>query len=275
VDFWQGGTLTGLVVGDAGGLSLNAQTGYGIHFGTSNGEVMNLSSIGNLGLGLSAGTRLEVASGTNGRPAVLLHQTGGQAWGHILTLVSDNPNGGDDPRMLFSYRVGAKRWALGGYTGTDASNSRFSVWEDAGDGIYGGGFGTERFTVLPGGNVGIGTAVPDALLAVKGTIHAQQVKVDMNGWNDAVFYASYRLRPLDEVKAYVDRHHHLPEVPSEAEVLKNGQDLGQMNNILLKKVEELTLYVMKQQEQINKLNKHIRNHSLKQHTTVKQFLIQR
>jgi hypothetical protein len=99
------------------------------------------------------------------------------------------------------------------------------------------------------GKVGIGTTNPDQLLSVKGTIHSQEVKVDMLNWSDYVFKPEYKLPSLASVKAYVDLNHHLPEIPSEQEIVKNGLDLGEMNKLLMKKVEELTLYVIEQQKE--------------------------
>lgn len=58
---------------------------------------------------------------------------------------------------------------------------------------------------------------------------------------------------LNEVKSYIDRNGHLLEVPSEADVTKNGANLGEMNRVLVKKVEELTLYLIEQQKQIEKM----------------------
>ena len=60
------------------------------------------------------------------------------------------------------------------------------------------------------------------------------------------------MRPLSEVKAYVDENHHLPEIPSATEVEQNGLKLGEMNAALLKKVEELTLYIIQQKETTQK-----------------------
>lgn len=103
------------------------------------------------------------------------------------------------------------------------------------------------------GKVGIGTITPDTKLAVNGTIHAQAVKVDLIGWPDYVLKPAYSLKPLSEVKSYIDQNHHLPEMPSEKEVADKGVDLGEMNKLLTKKVEELTLYLIKQQDEIDHL----------------------
>lgn len=99
------------------------------------------------------------------------------------------------------------------------------------------------------GNLGIGTTDTQGYkLAVNGNIHTQEIRVDMSNWPDYVFKPSYRLPPLAEVKTYIDRNGHLPEVPSEKEIAQNGIELGKMNKLLMKKVEELTLYLMAQQK---------------------------
>jgi hypothetical protein len=97
-----------------------------------------------------------------------------------------------------------------------------------------------------GGNVGIGTTVPDAKLAVNGTIHTKEVRVDLTGWSDYVFKKDYKLLTLDEVRDYIGQYGHLPDMPSEKEVLANGLNLGEINKVLTKKVEELTLYLIEQ-----------------------------
>jgi hypothetical protein len=116
------------------------------------------------------------------------------------------------------------------------------------------------------GAIGIGTgavAIPTGVkLAVNGKINCKEVEVTLTGWSDHVFNSSYKLRPLEEVETFISQNQHLPDVPSEAEVLQNGANLGKMDAILLQKIEELTLYVIdlkkennKLQEQINKLSK--------------------
>ncbi len=100
-----------------------------------------------------------------------------------------------------------------------------------------------KFTIQTNGYVGIGTSNPDAQLAVKGKVHAEEVKVDLNvPGPDYVFEPDYELHSLAEVEAYINDHKHLPEIQSAAEMEKNGVDLGDMNMKLLKKIEELTLY---------------------------------
>lgn len=102
------------------------------------------------------------------------------------------------------------------------------------------------------GNVGIGTVNPGAFkLAVKGNIHAQEFNLDLTGWSDYVFKNDYRLPPLTEVKTYIDQNHHLADIPSEQQIVRDGLNLGEMDKLLVKKVEELTLYLIEKDKQIN------------------------
>jgi hypothetical protein len=101
------------------------------------------------------------------------------------------------------------------------------------------------YMVESGGNVGIGTTSPNQKLTVNGTIYGKEVKVDLNvPGPDYVFEKDYKLPSLEEIKSYVDLHKHLPEVPSAKEMEVNGINLSEMNMILLKKVEELTLHII-------------------------------
>jgi hypothetical protein len=73
------------------------------------------------------------------------------------------------------------------------------------------------------GNVGIGTKNPDAKLAVKGTVHTEEVKVDLNvPAPDYVFEKNYNLRTLAEIETYINQNKHLPEVPAAKEMEANG-----------------------------------------------------
>jgi hypothetical protein len=111
------------------------------------------------------------------------------------------------------------------------------------------------FTILDGGNVGIGTATPTEALSVNGKIRSKEVKVETANWPDYVFKPSYQLTPLSEVKLYIDKNQHLPEMPSEQEIAKNGQNLGEINKLLVKKIEELTLYLITLENRVKELEK--------------------
>jgi hypothetical protein len=86
---------------------------------------------------------------------------------------------------------------------------------------------------------------------------AEEVEVRVNAmdisWPDYVFDFEYNLLPLADLKTFIDNNKHLPEVPSERTVIEKGIKLGEMNAILLKKIEELTLYILLQQQDIEEL----------------------
>jgi hypothetical protein len=109
------------------------------------------------------------------------------------------------------------------------------------------------------GNVGIGaTNAQGYKLAVNGSAIATSMTVKLYAnWPDYVFKKNYILPTLASIKTYIDQNHHLPEIPSAQQIEKDGLNLGEMNKVLVKKVEELTLYLIdkdkkeKEQDQIN------------------------
>lgn len=109
-----------------------------------------------------------------------------------------------------------------------------------------------RFNVF--GKVGIGTANPQADLAVEGNILAKQIKVKTDiTVPDYVFEPEYDLNSLEYIAHYVKTHKHLPEIPSAKEIKKDGLDLAEMNLLLLKKVEELTLHLIEKDKTIKEI----------------------
>ena len=117
------------------------------------------------------------------------------------------------------------------------------------------------------GNVGIGSTNPDQKLTVKGKIHAEEIIVDLSVPADYVFQkyytgksdlkSDYTMPTLAEIESFTKKNHHLPNVPSAQEVQQNGVSLGQMSNVLLQKVEELTLYAIEQQKKLEEQTKTI------------------
>ncbi|WP_185937194.1 hypothetical protein [Chitinophaga polysaccharea] len=125
--------------------------------------------------------------------------------------------------------------------------------------------GQERIRIASNGNVGIGTNNPDVKLAVNGDIRAKRVKVTATNWPDYVFHPSYQLPGLMEVADFIHQHQHLPGVPSQTEVQREGSvDVGAMNETLLKKIEELTLYMIELKKENISLANRLRQLETKQ-----------
>jgi hypothetical protein len=117
--------------------------------------------------------------------------------------------------------------------------------------------GLERMRITAGGNMGIGTEDPgEYKLAVNGKIRAKKLIVE-TGWSDYVFADDYKLRSLSSVESFIKQNKRLPDIPSAKEVEKNGISVGENQALLLKKIEEMTLYMIAQQKEITQLRKDI------------------
>ncbi|MBI9056023.1 MAG: hypothetical protein JEY96_19535 [Bacteroidales bacterium] len=120
----------------------------------------------------------------------------------------------------------------------------------------------EILSLLHNGSAGIGTTETGThKLAVEGTIGAREIIVEAGVWSDYVFNKDYELKNLEEVENFIEENNHLPDIPSEKEVLENGIELGKMDAKLLQKVEELTLYMIEMNKRMNSLE--IENSELK------------
>ena len=104
-------------------------------------------------------------------------------------------------------------------------------------------------------SLGVGTNNPMGYrLAVAGAAIAESVTVKVHvAWPDYVFNKDYKLLPLREVSNYINKNHHLPDMPGAAEVALKGIDLGEMNKLLTLKVEELTLHLIEKDKEVNGL----------------------
>lgn len=90
-----------------------------------------------------------------------------------------------------------------------------------------------------------------------GDVFTKKLVVSVNGWSDDVFDKSYPLRSLKEIENFIQKNHHLPDVPSAKEVLDKGVSVGENQALLLRKIEELTLHMIEQQKRIEVLeNEH-------------------
>ena len=137
---------------------------------------------------------------------------------------------------IFGYEIGGSTFGLYDYT-----NSQYK-WRTGNGNV---------FLVESSGSVGVGTVkMGSHRLAVEGSIGAREIKVEANGWSDFVFYDNYKLPTLLEVENHIKENGHLKDIPSAKNVKRNGVNLGQMASKLLQKIEELTLYTIQQQKEI-------------------------
>ena len=122
------------------------------------------------------------------------------------------------------------------------------------------------FNVMGNGYTQIGVKAANGgmwggvMLSVYGKVLARSfhVSIDPSKWADYVFDESYNLTPLTEVEAYYKTHQHLPEIPSAQEMGEKGNDLAETDILLLKKIEELTLYVVELNKQLDALNNKVK-----------------
>lgn len=151
-------------------------------------------------------------------------------------------------------------WARGYYIVNQDNSSNFlglGVMGTINNGVstmdygwIGQDYNNSFMTFLANGSVGIGTTTPNEKLSVNGKIRAQEIKVETANWPDYVFDQNYKILGLNELEAYIKVNKHLPEMPSAKEAQINGVELGEMNKLLLKKIEELTLHLIEKDEQL-------------------------
>ncbi|TCI84785.1 hypothetical protein [Tenacibaculum sp. M341] len=168
-----------------------------------------------------------------------------------------------------------KRQGSGGGIGSEYVNGNGKSWRVAVGGnntfsIYKGtdSFGN-GFIINEEGNIGIGTVNPDSKLTVKGQIHCEEILVDLEVPADYVFQKyytgnstlkeDYKMPTLEEVEAFTKENHHLPNVPSAKKMQEEGVELKEMTNLLLQKIEELTLYTIEQEKRIKLLEEELKS----------------
>lgn len=211
--------------------------------------------------------------GVNTQPAELLHVHDG-----VIRITGANQHGG--PMVMFGGIPNDPTNAPSGQWGLEymPGDGGLNFWRPnlAHDGS-GSPAGTQNYVMFLSNDnrVGINTNNPLQDFHVNGKVYigsgnpnfspgyklyveegilAESVRVQLqSNWPDYVFNDGYELRPLEEVKAYVRENKHLPDIPTATEVEENGISLGEMNALLLEKVEELTLYVITLNDEIRKL----------------------
>lgn len=253
------GSVQGTSLGVASGNDFqiwNWENGY-FRIGTSGTERFRVDSNGNVGIGGVAASNLDVGNFQNGSVSneVVLRlrntvaQNQASNWGSAIEFYNMSNN------ITSNSLEGAKIISEASQYGW-SHNLKFRVFQNNN---FQNQIGIDAMTIRTNGNVGIGTTNPDSKLAVDGTIHTKEVKVDLTGWSDFVFESDYELLALEEVEQHIAEKGHLPEIPSEAEVIENGINLGEMDAKLLQKIEELTLYLIEQNKEIKELKEKVQS----------------
>jgi hypothetical protein len=199
---------------------------------------------GNVGIGTNApASRLEVTSGANYNQLSLTKNTleGDKGAGIVF---KNAVNDGSIPEI-----AGIQAKLLHGGTGLVAGSLNFYTKYNSAK--------VEAVTINPQGDMGIGTASPREKLSVNGKICAHEIKVETSNWPDYVFEDGYDVGTLEKLEGYIKTNKHLPEMPSAKEVAVNGVELGEMNKLLLKKVEELTLHLIDKDKELQNSNKRL------------------
>lgn len=199
----------------------------------------DLYSLGNVGINTTTpAERLHIQDGNmlidNGR----IHLTGTNSYGGPMLVFGDN-----------------KQWGLE-YVPAANGNPGMNFWKPW-TGTPGQLAGNYFLFISDDGDVSIGTNDSQGYkFAVKGNMIAEEVVVKLHAdWPDFVFTNTYGLMDLKEVESYIEENAHLPNVPSAQEVQEKGINLGEMDGILLQKIEELTLYVIQLQKEVEQQQK--------------------
>ncbi len=156
------------------------------------------------------------------------------------TLMLDNdPNSNGNNGLVFrNHGTSSNTW---GDWGIQYYNGGINFWKPWGNNT---GISADYILFLKdNGNIGMGVGNPAYKLDVCGTIRSKEVRVE-TGWCDYVFEPDYNLPSLKFVEDFITKNKHLPEIPSEKQIVTEGLKLGEMQALHMKKIEELTLYLI-------------------------------
>ena len=229
---------------------------YGQQWTLNGNDIYNNNS-GNVGIGITVPlTDLHIYDGAEEAKITLDSPQPSNGANRVIGKYEIlNSNTGDKLTMLLRLKNGAHEMVNVGYNASTSTYIPFQYVNyttrkyEMRTGIADAEFkntGDILFNNTGAFGVGMGTtAIPSGVkMAVNGKINCKEVEVTLTGWSDFVFAEDYQLRTLEEVEEYINENNHLPDVPSEKEVLENGVNVGEMNSTLLRKIEELTLYMI-------------------------------
>lgn len=197
--------------------------------------------------------------------------------GALAGLLNGTANVGLGRRSMQTMNNGNFNIAIGDFTADNLNSGNNNIYIGQGvkawSSIMSNELNIGNWIIGNNGTIGIGTFTnqlpADGIaqdgekykLFVKDGIKTEKIKVDVaasNGWADYVFHEDYQLLPLADLETFIQKNGHLPEVPTTEEAMKNGVELKEMNILLLKKIEELTLYTIEQRKRIEALEKQMK-----------------
>ncbi|MFM9908346.1 MAG: hypothetical protein ACKVOW_03300, partial [Chitinophagaceae bacterium] len=221
----------------------------------------NINTTGNFIVRTNGANRLTVTPqgfvGIGITPTVPLHVEGGN-WPTAMAI-----NSASSSYLLEFRRDNVSKGFIRVFTddlkmGTNGENNNgrfiFSTRED------------NRLIINPTGPIGINTFYDNAdfELAVKGNIICEDITTASFAlWPDYVFNKTYKLKPLNQVEKFIQKNHHLPNIPSAKEIEQKGIQLGDMQKRMMEKIEELTLYIIELNKKSELLQKELQK--LKEH----------
>lgn len=206
---------------------------------TSGNDIYNTNS-GNVGIATSSPTSLLHAAKSMVEPKITV-QNLGEFGGATFEMIDDNQSG----HWKFKSKWG------GGFKIRDHASSLDVIVIDKNS-------AANQIYIAAGGGIGIGTnTIPTGYqMAIDGKLIAEELEVQLSGdWPDYVFRDDYNLPTLYELEQFINQNGHLPNVPSAEEIENGTLKVGEMNTILMQKVEELTLYVIELKKEIEELKK--------------------
>ena len=253
-------TSSGSIEGDSTNLVINAyrkpiglfnQSGD-IIMQVNGGAASFTTTAGNVGIGTSSPTgKLHIGTGNvmigAGTPVTKLHIQSNTA-GELLRLDGSSPQinfVSDDVNLAFINITGDDL-----KMGTLSANNtgKFIIRTNGGD----------RMQVDENGIVSIGTITPATgyRLNVNGKAICTELKVQLtSNWPDYVFSSSHKRLSLDDLKIFIDKNKHLPNIPSATKMQANGIEVGEMQRLTMEKIEELALYIIELKQEIDDLKK--------------------
>lgn len=252
IGLYDDGVLAGNFETFSNNLYIDA-TKTNILGGTGGNIIMQLSNLapfpntaiaGNVGIGTSA---------PDFKLSILSNRVESNNNTHVLKL------SGRNPVLLFTDESGLTNGYIKSWTNAPYApfTNGLVIGSIPGYPIF---FSTNNYgvsmTVADNGNVGIGTATPTYKLSVNGNIRSKEVVVE-TGWADYVFNKDYKLLPLELLEKFIQQNNHLPNIPPAKEVEEKGLSLGDMQKKMMEKIEELTLYLIQSNKQMETMRKEI------------------